>query len=213
MKNLLAVLAIAALAGSAAAEPRAVTGFDNVNASGRFRVEIAIGPTHSVNVEGRDAARIATRRDGDTLKIEPRNRPWFGGEPRYDALVRVTLPRLEGVAASRGANVNAVAGGDCTEFDAVAAMGANLVVRELYCARVDASVAMGANIELIGGCRAFDVAAAMGGTVEAEALRCETVDASAAMGGEITAFAQTSYDSSAAMGGEIDVSGGGRERD
>ncbi len=213
MKQLFAMLALGVLVGGASAEPRAVTGFDNVNASGRFRVEIAIGPAHSVNVEGPDAARIVTRRDGDTLKIEPRRRPWFGGEPRFDALVRVTLPRLEGVAAARGANVSAIAGGDCSEFDAVAAMGANLVVRELYCGRVDASAAMGGVIELIGGCRTLDVAAAMGGTVNAEALRCDTVDASAAMGGEIKAFAETSYDASAAMGGDIDVSGGGRAID
>jgi|CXWL01.1.fsa_nt_gi hypothetical protein len=213
MKTFIAILALAALTGAAAAEQRTVTGFDNINASGRFRVEIAVGPAHTVNVEGSDAARIVTRRDGDTLKIEPRNRPWFGGEPRYDAVVRVTLPRFEGVAASRGAQVNATGGGACTEFDAVAAMGANLVVRELFCGHVDASAAMGGEMELVGGCRSMDVSAAMGGIVEADALHCETVDASAAMGGEIKAFAETSYDASAAMGGDIDVSGAGRAAD
>lgn len=213
MKKLLALLALGALTAAASAEPRSVTGFDQINASGRFRVEIAVGPTHSVNVEGPDAARIVTRRDGDTLKIEPRDRPWFGGEPRYDAVVRVTLPRFEGVAAARGAQVNATGGGACTDFNAVAAMGANLVVHELYCNHVDASAAMGGVSELIGGCRTLDVSAAMGGVVEADALHCETVDASAAMGGEIKAFAETSYDASAAMGGDIDVSGGGRAND
>lgn len=213
MKTFIAILALAALTGAAAAEQRPVTGFDNVNASGRFRVEIAVGPAHTVNVEGPDAARIVTRRDGDTLKIEPRNRPWFGGEPRYDAVVRVTLPRFEGVAASRGAQVSATGGGACTDFDAAAAMGANLIVRELFCGHVDASAAMGGEMELIGGCRSLDASAAMGGIVGADALLCETVDASAAMGGEIKAFAETSYDASAAMGGDIDVSGSGRAAD
>ncbi|MEQ1616844.1 MAG: DUF2807 domain-containing protein [Terricaulis sp.] len=213
MRKFLSILALAALAGAASAEPRSVTGFDNVNASGRFHVEIAVGAAHTITVEGPDAARIITRRDGDTLKIEPRDRPWFGGEPRYDALVRVTLPRFEGVAAARGAQVNATGGGSCTSFDAVAAMGANLVVRELYCGHVDASAAMGGVAELIGGCRTLDVSAAMGGTVHAEALHCETVDASAAMGGEIKAFAETSYDASAAMGGDVDIRGGGRAAD
>ncbi len=213
MRKLVAILALGALTGAAAAEQRSIAGFDNVNASGRFRVEIAVGPTHTVNVEGPDAASIVTRRDGDTLKIEPRNRPWFGGEPRYDALVRVTLPRFGGVAASRGAQVTATGGGACTDFDAAAAMGANLMVRELYCGHVDASAAMGGEMELVGGCRSLDVSAAMGGVVEANALHCETVDASAAMGGEIKAFAETSYDASAAMGGEVDVSGAGRAAD
>lgn len=213
MRKFLAVLALAVLTGAASAEPRSVAGFDQVNASGRFRVEIAVGPAHTVNVEGPDTARIVTRRDGDTLRIEPRDRPWFGGEPRYDALVRVTLPRFEGVAAARGAQVNATGGGACSNFDAVAAMGANLVVRELYCGHIDASAAMGGVVELIGGCRTLDASAAMGGSVEAEALHCGIVDASAAMGGEIKAFAETSYDASAAMGGDIDVSGGGRATD
>lgn len=213
MKKLFVVLAFGALAGAAAAEPRALTGFDNVNASGRFRVEIAVGSAHTVNVEGPDAARIVTRRDGETLKIEPRDRPWFGGEPRYDALVRVTLPQLAGVAAARGAQVNATGGGACADFAAAAAMGANLVVRELYCGHVDVSAAMGGVVELIGACRTLDVSAAMGGSVEADALQCGTVDASAAMGGEIKAFATTSYDASAAMGGDIDISGGGRAAD
>jgi hypothetical protein len=213
MRTLLAFAAVATLAGAAQAEPRSVAGFDEVNASGRYRVEIAVGPQFRVDVQGADGSRILTRRDGYALKIEPRNRPWFGGEPRYDALVRVTLPRLEGVAASRGATVTVEAGGDCDGFEAVAAAGASLTVRSLYCSTVDASAAMGASIELAGGCRMLDVAAAMGASVDAVELRCATVDASAAMGGEIGAFAQQSYDASAAMGGSVEVHGGGRATD
>lgn len=210
MKHMLLAIALLGAASIASAEPRQVSGFDTIAASGRFRVEIAVGPHYAVSVEGADAARIATRLDGDTLKIEPARRPWFGGEPRYDATIRVTLPRLRGIAAARGATVNAIAGGECTSFDAAAAMGANLTVRELYCGSVEAAAAMGANLELAGACRSLDVTAAMGGSVQADALRCAEVDASAAMGGAIEAFAERTYDASAAMGGSIDISGGGQ---
>lgn len=207
------ICAALAAAGAAYAEPRNLDGFDQVHAAGRFRVEISVGPNHTVNVEGADAAQIATRVDGDTLKIEPRRRPWFGAERRYDVLVRVTLPRFAGVAAARGAEVNASGGGECTSFDAVAAMGAALTVRELVCAKVDAAAAMGGNLELAGACRTLDVTAAMGGAVDAAGLRCTNVDASAAMGGAIEAFAERTYDASAVMGGDVDISGGGHATD
>ncbi len=213
MNRLVFALLLASAASVASAEPRDVSGFENVSASGRFRVEIAVGPQYAVVVDGPDAARIATRLDGDTLKVEPSRRSWFGGEPRYDATVHVTLPRLQGVAAARGATVNATVGGECTDFDAAAAMGAELRVRDLYCGTIDAAAAMGANLELAGACRVLDVTAAMGGSVQAGALRCAVVDASAAMGGDIEAFAERSYDASASMGGSINISGGGQATD
>lgn len=213
MKRILAALMLLALAGAASAEPRRLGGFEQVNASGRFRVEVSVGPAFSVSVDGPDAARISTRVDGDTLKIAPTRRPWFSGEPSYDATVRVTLPRFEGAAAARGAIFDAVGGGECVNFDAAAAMGAALTVRDLYCASVDASAAMGGEIVLAGACRNLDVAAAMGGTVNASALRCGAVDASAAMGGEIEAFANQTYEASAAMGGSVNIAGGGRATD
>lgn len=198
------------LAGPAQAESRDVSDFDSVAASGRFRVEITAGQPYSVSVEGADAEDITTRLDGDTLKIQPRRRPWFGPEPRYDAVVRITLPELEGVVAARGSTVLANGAGDCTSFDATAAMGGQLTVRDLYCGAIDATAAMGATVELFGACRSLDVTAAMGGAVKAEELHCDTVDASAAMGGAVRAFAARTYDASAAMGGSIDVAGGGR---
>lgn len=196
----------------AQAETRQVSGFESVVASGRFRVEIAVGEGYSVTVEGADAARIRTRLDGGALRIEPARRPWFG-EPRYDALVHVTLPRLEGVSAARGAVVNATAGGECSAFDAAAAMGADLTVSGLMCRTVSASAAMGAELELAGACGTADLSAAMGASIDTTALQCRDLDASAAMGGEVEAFASNSYDASAAMGGDISVRGGATVRD
>ncbi len=202
-------LAAAAIATPAAADTRNITGFDNVNANGNYRVEVAVGPAYSVTVEGRDAARIRTRRERNTLRVEPVSRPWFGN-PRINAVVRVTLPRLEGVGAARGVEMTATAGGPCTSFSANAAMGATLNVRDIECATLNANAAMGAEMVLAGACGKLDASAAMGAEVNAEALRCRTVDASAAMGADINAFASASYDASASMGGDISVAGNGQ---
>jgi hypothetical protein len=208
----IAGIVLAALSGPAGAETREISGFDNVSASGRFRVEVAVGPEFSLIVEGSDAARVRTRREGDTLKIEPVSRPWFGN-PRYDAIVHVIVPRLEGVAAARGATLNASAGGECTEFSAAAAMGAELRVSDIQCERVDAAAAMGANVTLAGSCGALDVSAAMGADVSAANLHCRTVNASAAMGADIEAFASNTFDAAASMGADVAVSGGGKRGD
>jgi hypothetical protein len=204
---MIACVSCLALASAASADTRAVTGFNTVNASGRFDVSVTVGDRYEVNVTGADAARIRTRVEGETLKIEPARRPWFGN-PRYDARIAVTVPQLSGVAAARGAEVEARAGGECTEFGAAAAMGAVLSVTDLTCRAVEVASAMGAQVTMSGECDTLQVAAAMGGAVDAEALRCRQVDATAAMGGAVEAFATQSYDASASMGGDINIGGG-----
>lgn len=205
------VLALATLSLPAAAETRALSGFDNIHASGRFGVEVAVGPEFSVRAEGEDASRIRSRVEGDTLRLEPANRPWFGN-PHYDVTFHITLPRLEGLSAERGAEVRAIAGGECNEFSAAAAMGGDVRVDGLQCASVDASAAMGAMLRLAGSCETLDATAAMGGELNAAALRCAYVDATAAMGGEVAAYASNTFEASAAMGGSVNVAGGGKPR-
>jgi hypothetical protein len=200
-----------ALAGPAAAETRVLSGFNEVHASDRIQVEVSIGPEFAVEVTGPDAARVRTRVDGDELRITNARRPWFGGTPAIDAQVRVTLPELSGVAASRGGELTATLAGPCRDFSAVAAMGGVTEVDAIECDVVDATAAMGGVVRLAGACRTLDVSAAMGGEVRADRLECELVDASAAMGGTVRAFASLSFDASAAMGGSVDVAGSARE--
>lgn len=209
---ILAGLALGAVALPATAETRNVAGFTNVEATGRYRVEVTVGPEFRVEASGADAARIRTRVEGDTLKIEPINRPWFGN-PLYHATFLVTLPRLEGVAAARGMTMVATAGGECDDFSAASAMGSELTVRDIACETVDAASAMGAELTLAGECGALDASAAMGANLVADRLHCRTVDASAAMGADISAYASSSYDATASMGADVSIAGEGRARD
>jgi hypothetical protein len=202
-----ALAASAALAVSASAETRNLTGFTSVNAQDRIRVEVTTGD-YSVQVIGEDAARVRTRIENGQLRIYNGRRPWFGSGPRLDATVRVSAPRLEGVSAARGAELNATVTGSCSDFSAAAAMGGTAHVAGLRCNSVDASAAMGGDLRVNGECRSLNVSAAMGGNVDADDLECERVDASAAMGGSVRAFASEYYDASASMGGSIDVAGG-----
>jgi hypothetical protein len=208
MKRLLApVLLALTLAAPAAAETRNISGFTAVTAADRVTVEIITGQAYSVEVTGPDARRIRTRLDGRTLQIRDANRPWFGETPRLDAHVRITAPSLRGIAAVRGAEVEAALNGACDGLDVAAAMGGQAEIVAPECDAIDASASMGGEMRLEGACRALSASASMGGVIRAREMRCVTVDASASMGGDVQAYASRSYDASAAMGGAINVAG------
>ena len=214
MKHVVSVvLAACALAGAAHAETRNVSGFTEVNAADRITVEVSVGEAYSVQVTGSDAARVRTRLDGRTLRITDKDRPWFGASRELDATVRITAPRIDGVAASRGAEVSAALAGRCGDFSAAAAMGGAANVSGVNCSAVSASASMGGTLQLAGACNDLTVSASMGGDIRAGDLQCRTVDASASMGGALRVHASESYDASAAMGGAIDVAGAARRGD
>ena len=206
------LIVIFALAGPAAAESRAVSGFTGVSADDRFTIEIVTGSAYSVEVTGRDARRIRTELDGRVLRVRDANRPWFGENPRLDAHIRVTAPALRTISAVRGAELTADLRHTCGALDVAAAMGGSARVNAA-CDVIDASASMGANVTLAGTCRALDVSASMGGIVRADDLQCQSVDASASMGGEVAAYASQTYDASASMGGAINVAGNAPSRE
>lgn len=185
-KLLLAGAAALAMASSAIAETRNLSGFEGVAASGRYSVEVTIGSAFAVEVTGPEASRLRTWVDDDTLKIEPRNRPWFGSEPRIDASVRVTLPRLVSLAAARGADVRAA---------------------DLQAGALSLAAAMGGEVTASGTCTALSAAASMGGAVDASDLQCTSADVAASMGGDARVFASQSLDAAASMGGSVRVGG------
>lgn len=215
MKRLIAPALIAlTLAGPAVGETRALSSFQSVKAEDRITVTIAIGAGYGVEVTGSDAARIRTRVSDGRLHIEDARRPLFGPTPRLDAHVRITAPTIEGLSASRGAEVEAnLAGGACNDLSVSASMGGSANVTGAQCDVVSSSASMGGDLRIAGACRLHDVSASMGAFVRADGLECETVDASASMGGDIRAFARRSYDASASMGGAINVEGEGSGRD
>lgn len=184
-----AVLALA-LTAPASAENRNLRDFNSVGASDQMRVEISVGGDYAVEVTGSDAARVRTRVEDGVLKIDQRSRPWFGSR-RLNAVVRVSTPSLDRIAAARGVEVTAT-GVEADMFEIAAAMGAEVRVR--------------------GTCGALDASAAMGATISAGELQCQTADVAAAMGGSARVYASQTYEGSASMGGTINIDGDGASR-
>ncbi len=200
MRSILAgcVLAIAC-AGTAFAEPRDHSGFTRVAASAGTDVTVTVGPGFSVDVTGPGADRVVTRVSGETLVVERRS-GWSWGTQRAD--VRVTMPRVEGLAASSGADlvVSGVNGGD-----------------------IELDSSSGADLRVSGRCESFRADASSGADIHAQDLRCVngSVDVSSGADARVFASGRLNVDASSGGGvvaygdpgiGDIDLSSGGSLR-
>lgn len=182
MRIMLATAALCLAAGTAAADTRPLANFDKVSASAGTQVEITIGPSFQVSVEGRDAARIVTRVAGDTLVVEPERSVGFRWRGRREALVRVSMPLVEGLDASSGAHIQAagLAGG-----------------------AVSLEASSGAAIDVAGACASFSAEASSGANIDAGALRCERGSVSASSGASAHVYATGRLDVDASSGGDV----------
>lgn len=180
MRLILAASALAlATAGVAHAETRNLSGFTKVEANAGTDVQVTVGGAFSVEVTGRDANRIVTRVQGDTLVVEPtRDWSWRGRQ----ANVRVTLPRVNGLSASSGAD---------------------LVATGVNGGAVDLDSSSGADLRVSGSCASFTAQASSGSDIDARNLRCETGSVDVSSGADAHVFASGRLDVDASSGGGV----------
>ena len=191
MKRVFAVTALALmLAAPASAEMRSLRGFTAVAVSDGIDVVVTAGSPYAVEVTGADSARVETIVEDGALRIRQRNRPWFGRRD-LNASVRVNLPELNAIAASRGVSVSAT-GVEAETFDL--------------------AVSMGAEVRVAGTCGALDASASMGAVIRANELHCRTADVAASMGADASIYVTEAYEGSASMGASINVDGDGASR-
>lgn len=185
MKLILAASALVlASAGIANAEVRNVGSFTKVEANAGTDVEVSVGGGFRVEVTGRDADRIVTRVEGDTLVVEPvRGWSWRG---RRQANIRVSMPRVSGLSASSGAdlNVTGVNGGD-----------------------IELDSSSGADLRVSGRCNSFSADASSGSDIHAEDLRCESGSVDVSSGADARVYATGRLDVDASSGGGVQAYG------
>lgn len=181
-----------AFVGVANAELRNVSNFTGVSAADRIRVEVNVGEQYGVEVTGSEADKVTTRVDDGTLVVRRTHRPFWGGTPAIDATVRITMPAVDNLASSRGAELSA---------------------SNVNAETMSLAATMGGELRVSGACGTLDAAVSMGGLIRAQDLQCRDADISASMGGDARVFASSSFDASASMGGLVNVAGGGRGDD
>jgi hypothetical protein len=208
MTRLLAPALLALLlAAPAAADTRDLSGFSGVNASGRLRVEVSVGPSYSVRVTGTDSDRVVTNVSRGELRIAQRDNSWFGPHRALDAVVLVTAPRFDALRASRGVELQAEGPINASELALSAVQGAALHVSGVNADELDIRASQGGAVEAAGECGAVRASASMGGVLDAEDVDCARAYVSASMGGVVQVHARDLVEANASMGGSIDVSG------
>src|SRR5262249_47308446 len=134
-------------------------------------------------VSGRDAGRIETTVERQSLRIHADNRPWA----RYDAVVRVTMPRLNAIAAAAGSDVR--------------------VTAPMRADAVSLAAHSGAQLRVSGDCQNVNAAVSSGADIDAGGLNCTTANVSASSGGHVSVQAHHNITASASSGAEIVVRG------
>jgi hypothetical protein len=191
MKVFAAVAGALALCLSTSAWPETrqfdAPGLHALQISGAFRVQIVSGDTPSVVIEGsaEDLRRVHVSSSRGVLRLN--GECTFGCDYEgIDVTARITVPTLDRVEVSKGAQVQI----------------AGLRADDLRIA-----VSMGGVLEIAGSCDSLRVDVSMGGQLAAGAFACREVDVDAGMGGVARINASERVNAGANMGGEIEVSG------
>ncbi|MGB3455906.1 MAG: DUF2807 domain-containing protein [Litorimonas sp.] len=194
---LVAALSLPAWAGDRSSAKRDVvtqhdlSGFDKIEVSGVYELDIREGDRFSVRTEAteKDARRQDVTVSNGRLILaanDDEKRNWNPGDRDGSILAVITLPRLSGL------EVAGVATGEVSAFT-----GGNLSVE----------IAGVGNLELSGECDSLEIEMAGVGEVDAEDLVCEDVEATLGGVGELSVHATRRVEANAGGIGQIEVYG------
>lgn len=164
--------------------------FKILDASAGVNVEATVGGDYSIRAEGTSEAleKLRIERRNDALEIGRKRTKGFNWNVKpHTVTVYVTMPSLDGVEVSSGAELTA------TGIDA---------------AKFSADVSSGAEATLSGNCDDLSADGSSGAELEAEGLKCANAAADVSSGADLTIYASESVTADASSGGQITVYGG-----
>jgi len=126
--------------------------------------------------------------------------------------VYLTLPTLNSILASSGAEVKGKDEIKGTDLEVSASSGAEIGLILNY-NNVNCSASSGSEVELLGACSDLDLDANSGSEIEAKELKSENAEVSASSGAGISLFVSEKITASASSGGDIDYFGNPKEKD
>lgn len=174
------------------------------------------GDTQSVSAEARSSDALTDLKVevvGGTLKAYiDRSLFDFRLFDRREIRIKITVPALDAVAASSGADVqvDGLAGQDVR---VEVSSGADINVVNVAAETIDISVSSGADATLAGTCGTAKVSVSSGSNLNAGTLECRAVDAEASSGADADVFASADVRADASSGGDITVRGNPAKRD
>ncbi|GLQ57367.1 head GIN domain-containing protein [Devosia nitrariae] len=131
---------------------------------------------------------------------------------RPDVTVHITMPKLDRIEASSGADV-AASGMSGDTLKANASSGADIDLADVTVGSFSASVSSGASFAAAGSCETVDADVSSGGDLDLADLVCKSVTANASSGGDMDVHALESIRANASSGGDIGISGNPAQTD
>lgn len=130
---------------------------------------------------------------------------------RREIRVTITVPALDAVSASSGADVrvDGLAGQD-VRVDV--SSGADINVINVAAETIDIDISSGADATLAGTCGTARVSVSSGSNLNAGTLECRAVNAEVSSGADADVFASADLRAEASSGGDITVHGNPAER-
>lgn len=196
------VIVFGALFGSASLSVQAgveqsfdVPSFTRIAASQGVEVNISMGLPAQVVASAetdQDLQRLEIEVDDGELRVRRgswSSSIWNWGTSNGKVLVKVVVPKLEGLASSSGANVTAI-DIDCDELSLDASSGSRLAVS--------------------GHCNDIDVDASSGARIESGEFMSRSVSVNASSGASIDIFASATFQGDASRGASVNVYGAPR---
>ncbi len=166
-----------------------LVGFDRIDISGVYEIEVRIGKDFSIALSGPDKemARVEATVENGVLYLDQSKAKHRKRHKRHGIDAKITLPSLVGL------EVSGVVEGSVADIDA-----------EKFALQISGV----GDVALSGECGAFDAKVSGVGDLDAKALECRSVDIAVSGVGDASVFARDEVDARVSGMGDIDVYGG-----
>lgn len=190
--------------GNVKSEDRQLAGFDAIKVSDGIDLYLSQGSTTRVKVTADDnlLPRIRTRVEGNTLLID------VDGSVRTEKgmQVAVTLPRLSGLSASGGSDVNTHTRFTVENLD-VDASGGSDISMELTARRLRTKCSGGSDLNLVGSATEFRAEVSGGSDIKARKFSVDNCWVEASGGSDAWIYVQGNLEARASGGSDIHYDG------
>lgn len=176
--------------------------FTSISVTGNFKVILSPGEKESAKIINKDEEledeRVELEIKGTELKIGIKN----DVVKKWDMEIHITYTKLLNIDASKGGWVEVTAGLQGEEIELSATTDA-VIVAQLACETVKASVLVSGTIRLTGTADIAEYKVTTGGFITGLNVKAKTVSAKITTGGEISCYASEKMDLKVSMGGTI----------
>jgi len=171
--------------GPVVTQSRDLNGFTGVVASGGLKVDIAIGPDFNIDVIGKNPQAVHMEVRDSRLLIRPQgHHSWW----RVNSLplVKISMPTIESINSSAGANVN---------------------VTGINSATLALEASAGARLQASGACDTLNTETSTGAQIDATSLACKTGNSDVSTGAQTRIYITGLLNVDASTGGIVYASG------